>query len=215
MESVDREWRHLRSYSTFECEWNLKDTGEAEIFYNARSVLNDTFLYDQEIGTLSLSSKHYIIKDLTGNHIELMDVSTERGIRLLSLHKIHWNRPAASIKRKDTLSLTGHWLLIETCIKDDTQSWQPFLQSKDFPEEWIFTDHSILTVRYSDKSEERLKYAYCPLNRELFIEQDRELCIDDLYRVEELSPTQIRLYLMESVNVFPEQCQGRIELEKE
>lgn len=215
MESGDRKWRHLRSYSTFEFEWNLKDTGEAEIFYNARSVLNETFLYDQEIGTLSLSSKHYIIKDLTGNHMELLDCSPDRGIHLLSLHKIHWNRPAASIQRKDTLSLTGHWLHIETCIQDDTHSWQPLPQSKDFLDEWIFTDQSILTVRYSDKSEERLKYAYCPLNQELFIEQDRELCIDDVYLVEELSPTQIRLYLMENVHIFPEQCQVRIELEKE
>lgn len=215
MEGGDRQWRHLRSYSTFECEWNLKDDGEAEIFYNARSVLSDTFLYNQEIGTLALSSKCYIIKDLTGNHLELLDCSPEKGIRLLTLHKIHWNRPITSIQRKDALNLTGHWLHTETCIKNDTHSWQPLPQNKNFPEEWIFTDRNILTVHYSDKSEERLKYAYSPLNQELFIEQDRELCIDDLYRVEELSTTRIRLYLMESVHIFPEQCQVRIELEKE
>lgn len=215
MESGDREWRHLRSYSTFECEWNLKDDGEAEIYYNARSVLNDTFLYNQEIGTLSLSTKCYTVKDLTGNHMELLDCTPERGIHLLTLHKIHWNRPAASIQREEALNLTGRWLHVGTYVKDDTQFWQSLPQSKDFPEEWIFADRNILTVRYSDKSEERLKYAYCPLNQELFIEQDRELCIDDLYRVEELSPTQIRLYLMESVYIFPEQCQVRIELEKE
>ena len=215
MESGDREWRHLRSYSTFECEWNLKDDGEAEIYYNARSVLSDTFLYDQEIGTLSLSSKCYIIKDLTGNHLELLDCTPERGIHLLTLHKIHWNRPAASIRQRAALSLIGRWLHTETCIKDDTQSWQSLPQSKDFPDEWIFINPNTLTVRYPNKTEEQLKYAYCPLNQELFIEQNRELCIDDVYRVEELSPTRIRLYLMESVDIFPEQCQVRIELEKE
>ncbi len=215
MESGDREWRHLRSYSNFECEWNLKDDGEAEVFYNARSVLSDTFLYNQEIGTLTLSTKCYIIKDLTGNHLELLDCSPDKGIHLLTLHKIHWNRPAASVPRKDTLSLTGPWLHVGTYVKDDIQSWQALPQSKNFPEEWIFINPNTLTARYSDKSEEQLKYAYCPLNRELFIEQDSELCIDDVYRVEELSPTQIRLYLMESVNIFPEQCQVRIELEKE
>ncbi len=215
MESGDRGWRHLRSYSNLECEWNLKDNGEAEIFYNARSVLSDTFLYDQHVGTLALSSKCYIIKDLTGNHMELLDCTPERGIHLLTLRKIHWNHPVASIQRKDTLSLTGHWLHTETCIKNDTQSWQPLPQSKDFPEEWIFTDQNSLTVHYPDKSEEQLKYAYCPLNQELFIEQDRELCIDDVYRIEELSPARIRLYLMENVHIFPEQCQVRIELEKE
>ncbi len=215
MESGDREWRHLRSYSTFECEWNLKDDGEAEIFYNARSVLGDTFLYNQEIGTLSLSTKCYIIKDLTGNHLELLDYSSEKGIHLLSLHKIHWNRPITSIQRKDALSLPGHWLHSGTYVRDDAGSWELLSGNMDFPTDWIFTHQNLLTVRYPDKTEERLKYAYCPLNGELFIEQDRELCIDDVYRVEELSPTRIRLYLMESVHIFPEQCQVRIELERE
>ncbi len=71
-----------------------------------------------------------------------------------------------------------------------------------------------LTLRYPDKSEERLKYACCPLNRELFIEQDREFCIDDLCLTEELSPTRIRLYLMDGVDIFPEQCRVIIELKK-
>ena len=215
MESGDREWRHLRAYSNFECEWNLRDDGTAGVYYYGRNVFSDTFFYDRQLGTLSLSTKGYVVKDLTGNHMELMDVSTERGIRLLSLRKIHWNRPAASIRGKDTLSLVGRWLHGGTYVRDDTGLWQPLSEASDLPDEWIFTDRSILTLRYPDKTEERLKYACCPLNREMFIEQDREGCMDDLYRVEELSPTRIRLYHMDGVDIFPEQCRVIIELKKE
>ena len=215
MEGRDGEWKHLRAYSNFECEWNLRDDGTAGVYYYGGNVFSDTFFYDRQLGTLSFSSKHYIVKDFTGNHLELMDVSTERGIRLLSLHKIHWNRPVASIRGKSALSLAGRWLYAGTYIKGDTDSWELLSDTSDFPCEWSFADPNILILRYGDKSEEGLKYACCPLNRELFIEQDREGCIDDLYRVEELSPTRIRLYHMDGVDIFPEQCRVRIELEKE
>ena len=215
MEGGDRQWRHLRAYSNFECEWNLRDDGTAGIYYYGRNVFSDTFLYDELTGTLSFSSKHYTIKDLTGNHLELSDCSAEKGVRLLALRKIHWNRPAASIRGEDALSLAGRWLHAGTYVRDDTCAWQSVSDTSDFPCEWMFDGPNILALHYPDKTEERLKYACCPLNKELFIEQNRELCLEDIYRIEELSSTRIRLYHMDGVDIFPEQCRIMVELKKE